>query len=188
MEPGPPRAVDIDADTLAFYSLLYWPVTAGQSAPGKQGKTKVQAYLRNGGMIVFDIRMPGGFQSDTLKNLIAGVKVPSLQRAPADHVLTRSYYLLQRFPGRRTGAAIWVARGEQTAKDGVSPVVIGANDWAAAWATDDAGRPIYPVQPGGEYQRELAYRVGVNIVMYALTGNYKADQVHIPTIIRRLGQ
>ena len=188
VEPGPPRAVDIDADTLAFYSLLYWPVTAGQSAPGKQGKTKVQAYLRNGGMIVFDIRMPGGFQSDTLKNLIAGVNVPSLQRAPADHVLTRSYYLLQRFPGRRTGAAIWVARGEQTAKDGVSPVVIGANDWAAAWATDDAGRPMYPVQPGGEYQRELAYRVGVNIVMYALTGNYKADQVHIPTIIRRLGQ
>ena len=67
-------------------------------------------------------------------------------------------------------------------------MIVGANDWATAWAVDRAGRPMFPVHPGGEYQRELAYRVGVNIVMHALTGNYKSDQVHIPTILRRLGQ
>ncbi len=188
VEPGPPRAVDVNADALAFYPLLYWPVTEGQAAPGKQGNARVHAFLRNGGMIVFDVRMRDGFQSDALRNLVAGIKVPTLRRAQGDHVLTRSYYLLQRFPGRRAGAPVWVAQQDQTAKDGVSPVIIGANDWAAAWATDRAGRPMFPVQPGGEYQRELAYRVGVNIVMYALTGNYKSDQVHIPTIIRRLGQ
>lgn len=188
VEPGPPRAVDPNTDVLAFYPLLYWPVTEGQNAPTKEGNARLQAFLRNGGMIVFDIRMPEGFQSDALKSLVAGLKMPTLQKAPSKHVLTRSYYLLQRFPGRRTGSPIWVARREQTAKDGVSPVIIGANDWATAWATDRSGRPMFPVSPGGEYQRELAYRVGVNIVMYALTGNYKADQVHIPTIIRRLGQ
>ena len=188
VEPGPPHAVDANADTLAFYPLLYWPVTAGQRAPGPQGNARIQAFLRNGGMIVFDIRMAEGFQSDTLRRLVAGLEIPTLEQAPDDHVLTRAYYLLQRFPGRRTGAPVWVARREQTARDGVSPVVIGANDWASAWATDAAGRPIFPVRPGGEYQREMAYRVGVNIVMYALTGNYKSDQVHIPTIIRRLGQ
>ena len=188
VEPGPPHAVDVNADALAFYPMLYWPVTAGQTAPGKEGNARVHAYLRNGGIIVFDIRMRQGFQSDALRNLVAGLKIPTLQRTPDDHVLTRAYYLLQRFPGRRAGAPVWVAQRDQTAKDGVSPVIIGANDWAAAWAVDRAGRPMFPLQPGGEYQRELAYRVGVNIVMYALTGNYKSDQVHLPTIIRRLGQ
>ncbi len=188
VEPGPPHAVDVNVDALAFYPLLYWPVTTGQTAPGKTGNARVHTFLVNGGMIVFDIRIRDGFRSDALGKLVAGLKIPALERTPADHVLTRSYYLLQRFPGRRTGAPVWVARQDQTAKDGVSPVIIGANDWAAAWAVDRAGRPMFPVQPGGEYQRELAYRVGVNIVMHALTGNYKSDQVHIPTILRRLGQ
>jgi hypothetical protein len=47
---------------------------------------------------------------------------------------------------------------------------------------------MFPVSPGGEVQREYAYRAGVNMVMYALSGNYKADQVHVPTILKRLGQ
>lgn len=188
VEPGPPHAVDVNVDTLAFYPLLYWPVTTGQAAPDRKGNARVHTFLVNGGMIVFDIRIRDGFQSGALSKLVAGLKIPALQRTPPDHVLTRSYYLLQRFPGRRTGAPVWVAQRDQTAKDGVSPVIVGANDWATAWAVDRAGRPMFPVHPGGEYQRELAYRVGVNIVMHALTGNYKSDQVHIPTILRRLGQ
>ena len=67
-------------------------------------------------------------------------------------------------------------------------VIIGANDWAGAWAVDSLGRPMAAVVPGGERQREMAYRFGVNWVMYALTGNYKTDQVHVPAIIDRLGQ
>ena len=42
--------------------------------------------------------------------------------------------------------------------------------------------------PGGEVQREMEFRAGVNLVMYALTGNYKADQVHVPALLERLGQ
>ena len=61
--------------------------------------------------------------------------------------------------------------------------MIGSNDWASAWAVNELGRPVYAVVPGGERQRELAYRVGINLVMYALTGNYKADQVHVPFIL-----
>ena len=67
-------------------------------------------------------------------------------------------------------------------------MIIGNNDWAAAWATDRAGRNLYAVVPGGDRQRLLAYRFGVNLVMYALTGNYKGDQVHVPAILERLGQ
>ena len=61
-------------------------------------------------------------------------------------------------------------------------MIAGSNDWAGAWAVDATRpRPLLPVAPGGERQREMAYRFGVNLVMYVLTGNYKADQVHMPT-------
>jgi Domain of unknown function (DUF4159) len=72
--------------------------------------------------------------------------------------------------------------------DGVSSIIIGSNDYAAAWALDDRGEPLYAVIPGIDRQREFAFRTGVNVVMYALTGNYKADQVHIPALLERLGQ
>jgi hypothetical protein len=74
------------------------------------------------------------------------------------------------------------------AGDGVSPILITSNDLAGAWAVDDQGRPLYPTVPDDPRQREMAYRAGINIVMYALTGNYKADQVHVPALLERLGQ
>lgn len=120
---------------------------------------------------------------------------------PQDHVLTRSFYLLQDFPGRHPGRDVWVeaapkeaARAEgmpfRNLNDGVTPVVIGGNDWAAAWAIDARGAPLLPVGRGlsGERQRGLAYRFGVNLVMHVLTGNYKSDQVHVPALLERLGQ
>ena len=74
--------------------------------------------------------------------------------------------------------------------DGVTPVVIGGNDWASAWAIGDSGRFMFPVGRGlqGERQREIAIRFGVNLIMYVLTGNYKSDQVHVPDLLNRLGQ
>ena len=107
---------------------------------------------------------------------------------PPDHVLTRAFYLINEFPGRWSGGTLWVERAGERVNDGVSPVIAGGNDWAAAWALDDAQRPLYPVVPGGERQREMAFRFGINLVMYTLTGNYKADQVHMPAILKRLGQ
>ena len=107
---------------------------------------------------------------------------------PSDHVLTRTYYLLREFPGRWAGGRLWVARKGSRVNDGVSSVIVGGHDWASAWALDDERKPLYPVVPGGERQREMAFRFGINLVMYVLTGNYKADQVHVPAIMERLGQ
>ncbi len=193
VEPGVPVGVNPNTDELAFYPVLYWPVTPGQTPPNAAGLARLQAYIKGGGMIVFDIRNQGpGVTGQEgygiLQQLTKGLKIPALRRIPERHVLTRTYYLLQRFPGRFTGGAVWVARKGHAAKDGVSSVVIGSNDWGGAWAIDGEGRPLFPTVPGGYMQREYAYRAGVNIIMYALTGNYKSDQVHIPTILRRLGQ
>lgn len=123
-----------------------------------------------------------------LRRLLRGVRMPALQPLPPDHVLTKSFYLMQDFPGRWSGGQLWVEPTQERVNDGVSTVIIGGNDWAGAWAIDGNGRPLHAVVPGGEPQREQAFRFGVNVVMYALTGNYKSDQVHVPAILERLGQ
>jgi len=74
--------------------------------------------------------------------------------------------------------------------DGVTPVIIGGNDWAAAWAVESGGNYMFRVGRGytGERQREIAFRFGVNLLMHVLTGNYKSDQVHVPALLDRLSQ
>jgi hypothetical protein len=187
--------VDPEVDELGFYPVLYWPMTAAQVPLSPAGQERINAFLRNGGTILFDTRdsQLGGFAGNgpgtqTLRRVTAGLDVPPLATVPPDHVLTKAFYLLQEFPGRYAGGDVWVEARETAANDGVSPVIVGGADWAAAWAIDGNGRPMAAVMPGGERQREMAYRFGVNLLMYVLTGNYKADQVHIPAILERLGQ
>jgi len=123
-----------------------------------------------------------------LRRAGTGLAIPPLAPLDSDHVIARSFYLLSEFPGHFSGETVWVQRDQDRANDSVSPVIVGANDWAAAWAQDDDGNPLYATVPGGARQRTLAFRFGVNLVMYALTGNYKGDQVHVPAILERLGQ
>lgn len=187
--------VNIETDDLSFYPLLYWPVTAQQPDLSDAAIAKLNAFLRTGGTIFFDTRdqdTGGGIMAGPgairLRDLTKGLDIPPLTPVPPDHILTRAFYLMQDFPGRYAGGEVWVETADATVNDGVSTIIIGANDWAGAWAIDAMGAPMLPAVPGGERQREMAYRFGVNLVMYALTGNYKSDQVHVPAILERLGQ
>jgi hypothetical protein len=192
-----PAAVVPGQDDLSFYPLLYWPITA-DAAPDAAAIAALNDYTSKGGIILIDTRGSGsgdGFAPGTdaaLRRITqgahGGLAVPPLAPLNSDHVLARSFYLLQDFPGRFTGDTVWVQRDQDRNNDSVSPVIIGGNDWAAAWAVDDQGHNPYATIPGGARQRTLAYRFGVNLVMYALTGNYKGDQVHVPAILERLGQ
>lgn len=207
IEPADPVGVDIDRDELAFYPLLYWPVRSDATRLSDTTLARIDAYMKQGGMIVFDTRdyqvsLPSGAGSTqgpgatALARLLGNLDIPPLEPVPEKHVLTKSFYLLSTFPGRWDGGQMWVEavpndedRGQRANRsDGVSSILVTSNDLAGAWALDDRNRPLYPVVPGGEVQREMAFRVGVNIVMYALTGNYKADQVHVPALLERLGQ
>jgi hypothetical protein len=203
LEPGEPMGVDIDKDELAFFPMLYWPVREDANPLSDETLAKVDAFMKQGGLIVFDTRdhetgfSGTGAQAKALNRLIGQLDIPPLEPVPESHVLTKSFYLMRSFPGRWDGGALWVEaepvdeaeRSERSRRtDGVSSIVITSNDLAGAWALDEANRPIYPTVPGGEVQREMAFRAGVNIVMYALTGNYKADQVHVPALLERLGQ
>jgi hypothetical protein len=201
---GDPVALDPARDELAFYPLIYWPVVAGRPQPPSAAVAKLAAYMRNGGTVIFDTRdaldvRPGGSptpESLWLRKLLAGVDLPELEPVPRDHVVTKTFYLLDNFVGRTDMGQTWIealpppdpndrARPVR-AGDSVSPIIITSNDLAGAWAVDDRGQPLFPLVPGGARQREMALRGGVNLVMYALTGNYKADQVHAKDLLERL--
>ena len=193
--PGAPVGLDVERDELAFFPLIYWPMTDRQAPLSDAAQARINAFMRNGGTVLFDTRdqnLSGiggvGSGTQTLRSLVQGLDIPALLEVPAGHVLTKAFYLLHQFPGRWEGGRLFVQQPDERVNDGVSSVIIGANDFAAAWAIDQTGRPMFPVVPGSARQRELAFRFGVNLVMYALTGNYKADQVHVDEILERLGQ
>ena len=207
VEPGDPYAVNIFTDEIAFFPILYWPVLGNARPLPEATLTKIDAYMKQGGMIIFDTKdygqgVPTGFSlrgegGTPLARLLGNLDIPRLEPVPEHHVLTKSFYLLRSFPGRWDGGQLWVEaeaprdsdQGPHARRvDGVSSILITSNDLAAAWALDGRNHPLYPVVPGGEQQREMAFRTGVNIVMYALTGNYKADLVHVPALLERLGQ
>jgi hypothetical protein len=204
LTPGDPVAIDPARDELSFYPLLYWPVVAAKAQPPHAAIANAAAFMKQGGTIVFDTRdalaarpgAPPTQEARWLRALLDGVDVPELEPVPADHVVTKTFYLIDGFVGRYTTGATWIEAlppgpadgGPRPARagDSVSPIIITANDLAAGWASDPDGDSLYSLVPGGERQHELALRGGVNLVMYTLTGNYKSDQVHVRDLLERL--
>jgi hypothetical protein len=209
LEAGEPIGLDIGRDELSFFPLIYWPIVPGAPRPSAEALARIDAYMKQGGTVLFDTRDalmappgPGGEARSPgmaeLRSILTALDIPELEPVPRDHVLTKTFFLLRDFPGRYSSGQLWVealpAEGEDEpsrparAGDGVSSIIITSNDFAGAWALRPDGQPMLPVVPGDPRQREFAFRAGVNIVMYTLTGNYKADQVHIPALLERLGQ
>jgi hypothetical protein len=210
LEAGDPVGVDPARDELAFFPLIYWPVVPGAAKPPQDAINRIDAYMKQGGTVLFDTRdaieAPSGDSGAsqtpgmlTLRSILSSLDIPELEPVPREHVLTKTFYLLRDFPGRFISGQTWVEalpRGEEDddasrparGGDGVSPIIITSNDLAGAWAIRADGQPMLPLTPGEPRQREFAFRSGVNVVMYTLTGNYKADQVHAPALIERLGQ
>jgi hypothetical protein len=211
LEAGDPIGLDVAHDELAFYPLIYWPIAPGAPRPSEETLKRIDSYMKQGGTVLFDTRdavvAPPGAGGETrspgmleLRKILSSLDIPELEPVPHDHVLTKTFYLLRDFPGRFNSGQLWVealpavndddeashrpARGG----DGVSSIIITSNDLAGAWAMQADGQPMLPMVEGEPHQRELAFRAGVNIVMYTLTGNYKADQVHVPALLERLGQ
>ena len=212
LEPGDPVGLDITRDELNFFPLIYWPIVQGAARPSAAALARIDAYMKQGGTVLFDTRDaimappgPGGGTRApgmvALRAILSSLDIPELEPVPRDHVLTKTFFLLRDFPGRFNSGQLWVEampsaneseeekdRRPARAGDGVSSVIITSNDLAGAWATRTDGQAMLPMVPGEPRQREFAFRAGVNIVMYTLTGNYKADQVHVPALLERLGQ
>ncbi|MHA7899406.1 MAG: DUF4159 domain-containing protein [Henriciella sp.] len=196
VEPAAPHAVDLETDALDVYPVLFLSLPETPEPFSATAVSRLNAYMRNGGALFVDTRRGGtigGRNSfEGLDQVLEGLDTPPLAPVPADHVLTRSYYLIQSFPGRYENRNLWIeatgaANKEERRGDGVSRLFVGDADYLAAWAVDERGRPIYSVD-GGDLQREMSIRFGVNLIIYILTGNYKEDQVHVPALLERLGE
>ncbi len=211
LEAGEPIGLDISRDELSFFPLIYWPIVPGTPAPPPATLARIDAFMKDGGTVLFDTRDaimaplgPGGETRSpgmaTLRGILSSLDIPELEPVPREHVLTKTFFLLKDFPGRFNSGQLWVealqpAKEDEEEKarparagDGVSSILITSNDLAGAWALRPDGQQMLPMVGGEPRQREMAYRAGVNIVMYTLTGNYKADQVHVPALLERLGQ
>jgi hypothetical protein len=210
LEAGEPIGLDPARDELAFYPLIYWPVVPSAPKPPREALERIDAYMKQGGTVLFDTRDaveappgPGGATRgpgmQALRGILSSLDIPELEPVPRDHVLTKTFYLLKEFPGRFSTGQLWVealpaANDDEPssrparAGDGVSSIIITSNDFAGAWAMRQDGQAMLPLVSAEPRQREFAFRAGVNIVMYTLTGNYKADQVHVPALLERLGQ
>jgi len=176
VEPGPPIAVDLARDDLSLYPFLYWPAPNSPRRLSDQALANLDRYLAIGGMLLVDTRDATGRPAATM---LAGVDVPPLEQVGTDHVLTRAFYLMRSFPGRSQSPQLWAeSAAAASSRDGVAALFVGNGDWAAAWAGGGVNAR----------QRELSLRFGVNLVMVALTGNYKNDQVHVPALLERMGE
>ena len=188
-DPKDPMGVNLDTDNLAFFPLLYWPMDPREKDLSPQALSKIADYMRNGGTILIDTRdltlgttrgqdNPG---EQTLKRLLGKVDMPPLQPVPREHVVFKTFYLLEVPAGR-----VLVRPELEACNLGKrSAVIYSQNDLAGAWTRDETGTFAYEVVPGGEQQREMALRLGVNLAMYALCLDYKDDAVHLPLILKR---
>ena len=195
IEPAGATGVNPETDDLVFYPFLYWPVTRDAAPLSDKANENLNAYMAGGGTLVFDTQdegdrvLRGNAPHPGLTAITEKLDVPALIQLPEDHVMTKSFYLLQNFPGRWANGAVWVDKNTQgVARDGVSSVILTSNDWAAGWALDADGNELTELEKDIPRQREMAMRSGVNLAMYALSGNYKADQVHAAALIERLGR
>ena len=195
IEPDGVRGVDPETDPLVLYSFLYWPIERAAAPLSDKAISSLNNFMSSGGTIIFDTQDSGdqdllaGNPHPGLQRVTEQLDIPSLQEVPEDHVLNKTFYLIDLYPGRWANGRVWVDKNQNgAASDGVSSVIIGSNDWSAAWAQTKDGEPLTELERDIPKQREMAIRFGVNMVMYTLAGNYKADQVHSAALVERLGQ
>lgn len=178
IEPVSVVPINLNEDPILFYPFLYWRVAPLAEPLSAEAKTKIQNYMSNGGLIIVDFGNPaaidfGATEMQSFLQTLEGVTLPPLRQIEDAHALKRSFYLLDTMYGAYSSPTTWVSYDSENPDTSVAALILGGNDWASAWArgTDD-----------------MAMRTGVNMTMYALTGNYKTDQLHLETILERLGQ
>ncbi|HZP21010.1 MAG TPA: DUF4159 domain-containing protein, partial [Bauldia sp.] len=136
LEPGDPIGVDPSKDELTFFPLLYWPIDPDAPLPSAATMARIDAYMRQGGSVLFDTRdqlerstsfgsLSGTPAVEHLREMLASLDIPPLEPVPADHVLTKAFYLLNDFPGRYTGGPLWVEATDQSANRSDRPAQAG---------------------------------------------------------------
>jgi hypothetical protein len=180
-----PDPIDVKATDpeLFRHPFLVLSGDHGFAQPTDAEVVRLRRFLTFGGFLLIDSaegRAGGGFD-ESVRRLLARVlpgDIPA--RVPDQHVLWKSFYVLHGVAGRIIAAPYL----EAVERDRRLAVVYTQNDLCGALARDGFGRWEHDVIPGGEQQREQAFRFAVNLVMYSLCLDYKTEQAHIDFILR----
>jgi len=178
------RGLQLTQPRLFDHPFLYF---GGEGEYPSLSAPEVEAlrrYLTFGGFVLADANDGSagrGFDASFRRDLARVLPGTPLEPVPASHVLFKTFFLLDSAPGRLFlhPQLHAVSLGSRAA------VVYSQNDLAGAWERDESGSYAFEVSPGGEPQRELATRVGINVCMYALCLDYKDDAVHLPLILKK---
>jgi len=185
VEPDPVK-VDLERATLRATPYLYLSGRREFALPSPGSIKRLRRFLTYGGFLHIDSAegVLGGAFDSSVRRLIEALyphPAPGLTLVPRDHVVYKSFYLIPRPVGRLAISAVM----EGVLADNRLVVAYTQNDLGGAWSRDDFGNFHYRCEPGGERQREMSFRLGINLAMYALCLDYKSDQVHVPHIMRR---
>lgn len=183
LEPG--RAKLEDA-SLFRSPIVYWRGDAEFPPLSDRAIEQLRRFVSRGGFVLIDDASSGGdgFDRSVRRELLRAFPAQTLQEVSPEHTIYRSFYLLGRPVGRVHGPGFLEG---VTVRDRLA-IVYSRHDLGGAFERDKLGSWKHAVVPGGETQRELAIRLGVNLVLYALCTDYKDDQVHAPFIMRRRGR
>jgi hypothetical protein len=196
---GPAAGVSPAADNIDLYPLIYWPVPPGTTAPSEAVCARLIDYMLHGGLLLIDSQgadagaagSAAGFApgaTAALNRATACLDLPPLEPLTTANAIAHSFYIVPSFAGKFVGDPVLIANAAARDADGVTPVIIGQNDWAGAWARDQSGNPEQTPLPNGEDQRVIADRFGTNLVIYALTGDYKSDQSRLPAFFNKFAK
>jgi hypothetical protein len=178
------KLIDLKDKELFYYPLLYMAGAFEFNPFPDEDIQRLRRYLDFGGTLLIDDASGNdnsGFNRSVMRLLGRLYPDNELVKLDDDHTLFRSFYLFDRIPGRKLVSPYLYG----ISVDDVTPVIFCRNDLGGAFAGDDYGGWEQSCTPGGERQREMSFRLGINIIMYSLTVNYKRDQVHIPFILKR---
>ncbi len=178
------KVINLNDPELFFCPLVYMAGKYEFEPFNSNEREILRRFLRFGGFLLAeDILGAKGFGFDkSLRNEMKEIFPDNeLKRLPSDHSVYRSFYLIERVGGRQ----IINPYLEGITVDNWTPVIYSQNDLAGAWSRDSLGRWIYECVPGGEAQRALAFKTGINIIVYSLSSDYKKDLIHHPFIQKR---
>lgn len=179
-----PRAVRVRPEDPALFEHPFAVLLGdGAFSVSDQGLEQLERYLSYGGFLLVDDTSGadgGPFDRDVRRLLERLFPTRPASPIPADHSVFRSFFLLKRPLGRVDRFPFL----EGVTFDNTTPVVYVRNDLSGALDRGDDGRSRFPCVPGGEDQRREAIKLGINLVMYALTSNYKKDQAHVKELMR----
>lgn len=185
-----PEGINLQNQELFYYPLIYWPLINTNIKLSSEESKKINSFLKDGGLLLVDCKL--NFSTFDLDNCLAKfkdlVKISELSKFSKlgkNHGIAKSFYLIENFPGVENNE-VFFSKVDSQFNDNAASVVLSNNNWSNAWAKDSNENFIFPLLDNSENQRITSIRFGINLVIYALTGNYKADQIHVPEILKRL--